>query len=502
MSRSLDIDKAREAKDWKRVAEIISNLTKEEKRDDHVKNSVAMACLDQMKESHIDVPSFISILQRVSSWQLVSAHLPTSSETVTALVDYVSTLSSLKLQNPILSVLKQIFRELSQWDYVWDEGEVERLIQEFYLIGKRNPAVFFIDVLDWWEQQGVSKTSQEVSLMKGFYIRALYERFYVLCSCAFLQSGQFNGPKGEQWQDRIYQLLLSFPQFKEIGLSLFLLNEKRDELEYGISLMKEFVHKNIGLYWGWELMAKYHQQLDHSETVLACLCRAYQCNMSPITKYDIGLQIAYRIAEHSGDNVASWMAHLLIQNKSREVKCDQGIMLSNLMHKALPCSSKVANEVINQWAHVAERWLWSDFPSFVGVVSWIDHKAKVVGVVYGVSQKVVIPFSRIEFEVEVGTWLRVILKEKEDMNPDLLYVELSKTLPSGSIFKTISGRVQQKVGEPFGFVSDCFIPPFMMTKNSLEQGEWVELSLVYDIDKRLDKMVWKVVTVEKIERPR
>ncbi|MGB0975609.1 MAG: DUF7017 domain-containing protein [Prolixibacteraceae bacterium] len=498
MERSLEIDRARETKDFAKALEIISELPSEELEALEVKKSVVKVYLDQMELAMNTFSVFYEYLQKV-----VALGVPSSEVVVwKTLMRKVTRFFNTPMEGHTTSKrneIRLIFDQVSLLPLRQHEDLVTSFVKTVLKLQKKNPTLFLIQVLDWWEDMGIAK---EAYLQDDNSSRCLVERFYQSCSKALLMSSEVTKELGYSWTDRLCKQLDHSPRFMSLAISLFQIYQKQDRLKEGVENQKRFVRKNIGLYWGWELLANYHQKLDHSETVLACLCRAYNCSMSRTTKWNIGAQIAEVISIHSGDNVASWMSYVLLQDVPSSIATSRLNRLEVIRETALPCSSVVAKEVINQWASDADRWLWSDYPSYVGIVSWVDFKSKVIGLIYGVNQRVVFPMNKAPFKVKVGDWLRAILIENPKKNPELCYVEASKTLPPGSIFKTVSGRVQQKIGESFGFVYDCFIPPHMMSKFKLEQGMYVELSLVYDMDPRMNKMVWKVVTVEKIDRQR
>ncbi|QZE13793.1 hypothetical protein K4L44_14695 [Halosquirtibacter laminarini] len=500
MGRSLDIDQALHSGDLNYALQLISDLTSEEWSQERVMESVVDVYVAQLKVVSKNFSLFCETIRSIP------CSLSFESETVVLQIVLEESVNYINVSNKrkvgtLYSDTKQLFSILSSLSFKGRGMDVDQVVRAIYSVFRKRPSLFLLEVLNWWEEIGVNDCSKQPERDGKREIRPLYSRFYELVTRAILNTDQAKGALGEGWRDRVCQFVASYPKAMNVAYALYDLCVRREEIDWGIATQKAFVQSNIGLGWGWVLLAQYHKQLDHQETVFACLCRASLCSMSLMSRWFIWIDMVELAASNAGENVSSWLAYQILQSQEASLSKENISMVHHYQNAAIPCSSKVANEVIKEWAHDAERWLWSDYPTFVGVVSWIDRKAKVVGIVYGVDQRIVVPFSQISFKVDMGQWLRVVGTKEEDINPKLLYIEPSKTLPSGAIFKTVSGRVQQKIGEPFGFVADCFIPPHLMTKRNLQQGEWVELSLVYDIDKRLDKMTWKVVTVEKIDRP-
>jgi hypothetical protein len=143
--------------------------------------------------------------------------------------------------------------------------------------------------------------------------------------------------------------------------------------------------------------------------------------------------------------------------------------------------------------------LWDAIPEKIGLVDHVNNEKKVLHFIVDRNCDGVIPFANTTEQYIEGDSIAVKLCEYQSkVGKKFRVVTNNKTIeePSSSIKKPFSDHVS--VDNGMGFTNDdIFIPPPIVTKNGIQDGDYVTGVAVLNYNKKRNKWGWKALSVKK-----
>jgi hypothetical protein len=143
--------------------------------------------------------------------------------------------------------------------------------------------------------------------------------------------------------------------------------------------------------------------------------------------------------------------------------------------------------------------IWDAIPEKIGIVDHINKEKKLLHFIVGRNCDSVIPFANTTEHYKEGDSIAVKLCEYQSkIGKKFRVVTNNKTTeePSSSIKKLFSEHVN--VDHGMGFTSDdIFIPPLMITKNGILNGDYLTGVAVLNYNKKRSTWGWKALSVKK-----
>lgn len=143
--------------------------------------------------------------------------------------------------------------------------------------------------------------------------------------------------------------------------------------------------------------------------------------------------------------------------------------------------------------------LWDAIPEKIGIVDHVNNDKKLLHFIVARNCESVIPFANTTEQYMEGDSIAVKLCEyKSKTGKKFRVITNNKTSeePSSSIKKSFSDDV--RVDNGMGFTSDdIFIPPPMVSKNGIQDGDYLTGVAVLNYNKKRSTWGWKALSVKK-----
>lgn len=266
--------------------------------------------------------------------------------------------------------------------------------------------------------------------------------------------------------------------------------------EEGMQAFLPFARKKQGEFWVWQVFAEFYSQ--DPLRYLSCLCKALSCSVKPEFLSGIKERLIAHLIE-TGD--FDWAKTEL--NQLVKLRVQQNWGLRSAHHRMLASdwyAGALEISLTNKYNHYlqpAEKLLGSTASKksgseFLIVVDYVNPKKNMFNFLTVDKME---GFGKFNPLPEVGEAYR--MKGTPGGNGFFTVTHLQRTEDNQEVTqhlrKTIQGKLTQKPGQAFGFVSGVFVSPSIVRENGLKSGDTLEGVAVYGPVKGKEAWAWRLV---------
>lgn len=263
--------------------------------------------------------------------------------------------------------------------------------------------------------------------------------------------------------------------------------------EEGMQAFLPFARKKQGEFWVWQVFAEYYSK--DPTRYLSCLCKAISCKVKPEFLSGIKERLIAHLIE-TGD--FDWAKTEL--NQLVKLRAQQNWGLRSAHHQLLASGWYAHAQEISlahkysQYLEPAEQLLGptasqKSASDLLIVVDYVNPEKSLFNFVATDKKK---GFGKFQPLPEVGEVYRMTGTPSGDGFFKVNRLQKSQD-ELEQLRKPIEGKLTQKPGQPFGFVSGVFVPPSIILENGFKSGDSLEGVAVYGPVKGKEEWAWRLV---------
>ena len=354
------------------------------------------------------------------------------------------------------------------------------------------------DFIDWWNLDNLlPEDYEQFKLENGRKIMSLAERAFIAYSKALLKLG--DQARIAAFLPKIEALMDAHPEMLYPGYFCGkLLIAQGAGKEEALRKVVPFVRKKSNEFWAWQLMSDIFR--DEPDKQLACLLRAVHCQTQESFLGKIRIRLAenyiqrqdYPRAKYNIDKVSAcylqqgWKLPGQLQQWSWQ----------NWLQTVQPDSSDPID-----YTSITNALLFTELEECVGVVSYVDKKAKKVALVFGIKKRVMSEYVTWKRKPKEGDLLRLHYS-RDGGRITIVNAEVVEESMSLSFLKQVTGTVVKQENNPFAFLKcgseKCFVSPVFVSKYNLKRNDMASALVVYDYNKKKDDWGWSVISITNV----
>jgi len=359
----------------------------------------------------------------------------------------------------------------------------------------------FIGFVHWWGLQNFLPENYEpTQLQNGKEILSDVERVYISISKHLLKN-PLDKEQTEWFLPYISDICANYPQMQYphyYHAKLLLASGNKERF---LKAFIPFARKKKSDFWVWDLMSEIFDEND--SRYFACLCRSLSCKAKVKFNLNVKEKFAERLmhkgmlaeAKHEIDEIVNcrnqegWKipgrVHTWLKNES--------------IAKAIPVKSNTA--LYQKYAPDANQILFYDLRPGLVVVEKVNPKHQIIHFVAEGKKHGSFLYRGFKLNPAPGNIYSVRFLNEKDPKNALFYKAATiestdKTVPE-SLLKTIGGKINIRQGNSFGFVASVFVPPDIVQKHKLNNGDTIKATALLAYNKAKKNWSFKVVELLK-----
>lgn len=358
----------------------------------------------------------------------------------------------------------------------------------------------FLDFADWWDFNHF--TPEDYSPFtpdKGKPIMSIAEQAYIAYPKVLIKEknslSDFKG-KAESFIKRLDIISNKHPEYKYTLYSKAkLLVELGDKEKVSIEYLP-FARKNSAQFWTWTVLADFY---DDENIKIACLCKALNCKSPREYLVNVRKSLAVLLIKQGLYNEAAFEIKQI-----NEVKLDQNWKISNVLNEWMATDwFKNATHIENNYPfykkhiHKAEKLIYSDIPEDIAIVDFVNKSKKVLNFITTDQKFGFFKYERFFKNVKEGDRIDIRLGEKRDNGfYNILTAYISKNDLPDALLKDVEGVLKIFEGKDFGILNNTFVPPYIVHKYKLENGNRINGKAVLSYNRKKEEVSWKLLKVD------
>lgn len=352
-----------------------------------------------------------------------------------------------------------------------------------------------LDFLDWWDFKNLTQADYTPYVnQNGQKMMTVAERAYIKkAKCLFILKDL---GRIEEFLPDLENLMYNHPEMTWPGYCYGkLLISLGSNTEEALKVIVPFARKKANDYWVWQLISDVFAM--DQEKQLACLLRAVHCKTQEnfLGKVRIKLASIYiqrnqlDYAKHHIDTLTRFYA-------------SQGWHLPNeidsWVHQSWLNTVVANNKDAIDYMTITNNILCEGTEEAIAIVTYVDQNTHRASLIYGKEKRM---GQKLRFKVNVGAVLKINYLNDSDGKPKVLSATKVQLPDDLSYAKFVEGTIDKRDDKEFAFLKAgsvrCFIPPVLVKKYNLSNGENVKAMIVYDYDKKKESWNWSCVSIKK-----
>lgn len=388
--------------------------------------------------------------------------------------------------------LSTLFNVLKDYCFLPSKGH-SYLLQNFMKF-EQWPEI--ADFFDWWNLDNLMPDDYVPYVnTKGQKMITLAERAFIANSKALLKLN--DAIRIEEFLPKLDALMseheeMMYPGYFYGKLLLSLGNNENEALKVIIP----FARKKASEFWVWQLLSDVFNKDEEKQ--LACLLRAVHCRTQESFLGKVRIKLANFYINRSQFNFARF--HI-----DKVVRCyvsngwNLPYLINEWIHQPWINVAPSDDNTIIDYQSITNEILCNGAEECFAIVTYVDQKSKKMSLIYGDKSRTVL---KLRIRATVGDVLRLHYVKEKDGKIKVLFARKDMQLPQNIGYaKYIKGIVDKKSDKEFAFLKSastrCFIPPILVKKYSLNNGDAVTSLIAYDFDKKKEMWNWICVNIKK-----
>ncbi len=356
----------------------------------------------------------------------------------------------------------------------------------------------FFEFIDWAGLDAFQNNDYEqTKLDNGKKILSDVERIYIAISKKLLQE-PVDKQAIEKFLPDIQKICTEHPQMQYPHYYHAKLLLASGNTERFIKAFTPFAKKKKSDFWVWDLISEIFPKND--PRYLACLCRSLSCKAK--TKFN--LNVRQKLAEVLiSKNMIAEAKHEI--NEIVNCRNKQGWKIPGKVQEWLKNETISKTQAVNnnknlyaKYAPEADAILFYSIPAQLIVVDSVNYKNKIINFVSEKQNYGHFLYAGFNINPKPGDILQVRFFEQTGKSSNFYKaasIETSKQKPPEHILKNTAGTINIKEGNSFGFVNNYFVPPDIVGKYKLKNGEQITALVLKSYIKKKKEWKWKVIKI-------
>lgn len=351
------------------------------------------------------------------------------------------------------------------------------------------------DFIDWWN---LDKLTQEdytpYKLENGRQIMSVAEQAFIAMSKALLLLNDLG--RTQEFLPKLNDLMNAHPELTYPGYfyGKLLLSLGRTQ-EEALKVIVPFVRKKSTEFWVWQLLSDVF--INDPDKQLACLLRAVNCRTPEKFLGKVRIKLATLYIQKNMFDYAKFQI-----NKVTQCYLEQGwripYEIDYWIHQPWINSTSFNQENPIDYQSITNAILYESAEEAIAIVTFVDQRSQKTHMVYGHEKRMV---QKLKFKVAPGTILKINYIMEGNDRPEILnavrtYLHLNLTYA-----KIVEGTIKKRTEWNYAFLySDtkkCFIPPLVVSKYDITDGQSVKGLIVYDFDKNKSAWNWICLSIKE-----
>ena len=359
----------------------------------------------------------------------------------------------------------------------------------------------YIEFADWWDFKNfMPEDYLKNTLPNGKDVMAIAEQAYIAYAKHLLpkqtQHGEiiFNKEQAEAFLPVLSQIVEDYPQFQYPAYFnaklLLALGDKDNMLE---SLLP-FAKKKRNDFWVWEILAEAFS--SDPEKVFACYCKALSCKSPEEMLVGLRQKMARLLISKKLFNEARTELDLLNQARTtHKYKIPTEVTNWQAMDwYKTAISSKSNFGFYKTYLPIAESLLFNDVVEELLIVEFVNTDKKMLNFIASETKFGYFKYERFFSDIKIGDTLKVRFQGGTNEGMHQLYtaIKFNDEVFKNQFLKEASGVVKIPEGKSFGFITDAFIHPNLVSKYKLVDGQEFSGKVIKSYNQEKKQWSWKL----------
>ncbi len=260
-----------------------------------------------------------------------------------------------------------------------------------------------------------------------------------------------------------------------------------------------FVREHKEQFWVWDVLA---DTLDDENLKIACLCKSLCCRAQNSFMINVRQRLAFLLIEKEYFPEAKTEIEQILSIRKKNEWNITATLLTWCNSDWYSLTSRLKNNLdfYHSNAPMADTLLFDDIERVFILVTFVNKEKHVLNFVTESKCVGYFGYSGLIDSVNVGEILWVRFKDDEHLDgfSKALTVERTDEEPE-LLIKSFSGKVMIKQGKNFGFATDYYISPSLISKFNLSSGDFIAGKVMLSYEQRKGKWDYRVCEVSTID---
>lgn len=351
------------------------------------------------------------------------------------------------------------------------------------------------DFFDWWNLDKLTQEDYTPYInQKGQKMMTLAERAFIAKAKSLLR---LNNPERiKEFLPKLDSLMnnhkdMMYPGYFYGKLLLALGSDSEGTLKVIIP----FARKKSTEFWVWDLLSEVFT--NDEEKQLACLLRSVHSRTQETFLGKVHVKLANLYIKRGMPESARFHIEAV-------TKCyaSQGWRLpneiENWIHQPWINSTTPDGKDPIDYRAITDAILCNGAEESIAVVTYVDQNSHKSFFIYGKEKRTA---QKFRFKVQTGTVLKIHYITDNEGRIKVLSSTTVHSPLSLDYAKCVEGNVDKRDDKEFAFLKSdsirCFVPPNLVKKYNLKNGDKVKSLIAYDYDKKKETWNWVCIKIDK-----
>jgi hypothetical protein len=363
----------------------------------------------------------------------------------------------------------------------------------------------YISFADWWNFKKFREEDYlKEKMPNGKELMALAEQAYITYAKHLLpqqepgNEPQFDAKKAKDYLETLDKIAEKHPEYTYVDFYKAKLLLALGEKDNMLSALLPFAKKKKNDFWVWDILA---DAFDNDIRLkIACYCKALTCKTPQEFLVNVHQKLAaVFIKEQLFAEARNEITQLVKtrQAQSWTIPAIVNSWMGQEWYASAP-QNGTNRKLYEQNASIAESILYSDIPEQLAIIEFVNNDKKIANFIVSEIIHGFFKFDRFLNKLEPGDVVLLRFNGGSD-NGYYKLNTLEKTENKEfreRFFKIVEGNIKIPTGKNIGFVDKVFIPPSLMSKHKLKDGQSITGKAIKSYNKAKDLWGWKLLEME------
>ena len=388
--------------------------------------------------------------------------------------------------------LSTFFLKLKEYDFKASRGHSYLL--QCYIKFDTWPEM--ADFFDWWNLDNLMQDDYVPFVnQRGQRMMTLAERAFIANSKTLLRLNDLG--RIEEFLPKLDTLMNNHEEMMYPGYFYGkLLLALGSDIDEALKVIIPFARKKATEFWVWQLLSDVFT--NDEEKQLACLLRAVHCRTQESFLGKVRIKLATLYINRMQLNNARYHIDQVTRCYASqgwglpyEIRC---WMQQPWLNSTTPDS----NDPIDYMA-ITDNILCDGAEECIAIVTYVDQNSHRSSLVYGYEKRMM---QKLRIKVNAGNILKLHYITDKEGHMKVLTAGKVQLPDDLNYAKYVEGIIDKRDDKEFAFLKvgsvRCFVPPAVVRKFNINNGDNAKGLIVYDYDKKKNSWNWVCAYVKKL----